>query len=83
MITTKAFEVVGVRSLFKFNPLDRAWRDVRRITLHTRESLFMRLLAAGEISGQVFVKEKYGPRLEARRTWADLGYPRQQDSAVA
>ena len=83
MITTKSFEVVGVRSLFKFNPLERAWRDVRTITLHTRESLFMRLLATGEISGETFVKEKYGPRLETRRTWADLGYPRQERSAVA
>ena len=82
-VTTRAFEVVGVRGLFKFNPLERAWRDARTISLHTRESLFMSQLAGGELSGTKFVKEKYGPRLETRKTWADLGHPRQQDSAVA
>jgi alkylation response protein AidB-like acyl-CoA dehydrogenase len=78
MITTKAFDVVGVRSLFKFNPLERAWRDVRTVTLHTRESQLMRLLSEGDVSGKRFAKEKYGPRLEPgeRKSWADLGLPR-------
>ena len=49
MITTGAFDVIGVRALFKFNPLERNWRDVRTVTLHTRESQLMRLLAEGEI----------------------------------
>jgi alkylation response protein AidB-like acyl-CoA dehydrogenase len=84
MITTKAFDVVGVRALFKFNPLERAWRDVRTVTLHTRESQLMRLLAEGDISGQKFVKEKYGPRLEPsqRKTWDDLGL-RPENRAAA
>lgn len=83
MVTTKSFEALGVRSVFKFNPLERAWRDVRTVTLHTRESQFMRFLAEGEISGENFVKEKYGPRLQKRKSWADLGYPRELAAAVA
>lgn len=85
MITTKSFDVTGVRALFKFNPLERAWRDVRTVTLHTRESQLMRLLAEGDISSQKFVKEKYGPRLDPseRRTWADLGLPRPGESTKA
>lgn len=79
MITTKAFEVIGVRSVFKFHPLARAWRDARTVTLHTRESQLMRLLAEGDVSGKKFAKEKYGQRLEPheRRTWADLGISRE------
>jgi alkylation response protein AidB-like acyl-CoA dehydrogenase len=78
MVTTRAFDVVGVRALFKFNPLERAWRDVRTVTLHTRESQLMRLLSEGDIRGTKWRKEKYGPQLapSERRTWADLGLPR-------
>lgn len=84
-VTTNAFDVCGVRGVFKFNPLERAWRDARTVTLHTRESQLMRLLAEGEISGQRFTKEKYGPRLEQRRNWHDLGIEREtpEPSATA
>jgi alkylation response protein AidB-like acyl-CoA dehydrogenase len=84
LVTTKSFELLGVRAIFKFNPLERAWRDVRTVTLHTRESLFMRLVANGDITGEKFVKEKYGPRLKPheRKTWADLGYPRDPVRAM-
>jgi alkylation response protein AidB-like acyl-CoA dehydrogenase len=82
MLTTRAFDVVGVRALFKFNPLERNWRDVRTVTLHTRESQLMRLLAEGDVSGRKFAKEKYGQRLETRRTWADLGLPRPIEPAA-
>jgi alkylation response protein AidB-like acyl-CoA dehydrogenase len=76
MVATKCFDVIGVRALFKFNPLQQSWRDIRTVTLHTRESQFMRLLAAGDISGQRFTKEKYGERLSTRKTWSELGIPR-------
>jgi alkylation response protein AidB-like acyl-CoA dehydrogenase len=76
-IATKAFDVVGTRALFKFNPLERAWRDIRTVSLHTRESQLMGLLAKAEISGDLFAKAKYGHRIapEERKTWSDLGMP--------
>jgi alkylation response protein AidB-like acyl-CoA dehydrogenase len=76
-IATKAFDVVGTRALFKFNPLERAWRDIRTVSLHTRESQLMGLLAKAEISGDLFAKSKYGHRIapEERKTWTDLGMP--------
>lgn len=85
MVTTKAFEVIGVRALFKFNPLERALRDARTVSLHTRESQLMRLLADGEVTGNRFVKEKYGKRIEQpdRRGWSDLGLGNSQDAASA
>jgi alkylation response protein AidB-like acyl-CoA dehydrogenase len=73
LITNKGFEVCGTRSLFKFHPLERAWRDVRALTLHTRESQLMRLLMEGRLSDDFQSKQKYGPRLEKRKSWADLG----------
>jgi alkylation response protein AidB-like acyl-CoA dehydrogenase len=77
-IVNSAFDVCGVRSVFKFNPIDRSWRDARTVTLHTRESQLMRLLAEGEVSGARFTKEKYGRRLDEfeRKTWADVGLSR-------
>jgi alkylation response protein AidB-like acyl-CoA dehydrogenase len=71
-----AFEVVGVRALFKWNPVERAWRDARTITLHTRESLLMRLVAEAETNDRYFAKAKYGHRLAAdeRVTWESLGF---------
>lgn len=76
-IATKAFDAVGTRALFKYNPLERAWRDIRTVSLHTRESQLMSLVAQSEITGEAFSKAKYGHRVEEskRRTWADLGYP--------
>lgn len=71
-IATQGFEVVGVRALFKFNPLERIWRDARVASLHTRESQFMKLLSIGELRGDKFPKKKYGERLTARKTWTEL-----------
>ncbi len=76
-VATKAFDIVGTRALFKFNPLERTWRDIRTVTLHTRESQLMGLVADAEINGEYFAKAKYGHRIEPkdRKTWADLGVP--------
>jgi alkylation response protein AidB-like acyl-CoA dehydrogenase len=82
MVCTKAFEAVGVRALFRWNPIERAWRDARTVTLHTRESLLMRVVAEAEASGDRFAKQKYGVRVpdEERVTWASLGLPRREPS---
>jgi alkylation response protein AidB-like acyl-CoA dehydrogenase len=72
-ITSNAFDVVGARALFKFNPLDRAWRDAKTVVLHSRESAYMRMITEGAVSGQLFSKQKYGDRVTQRTTWADLG----------
>lgn len=72
-ITTRGFEVVGTRAVFKFNPLERLWRDARVVSLHTRQSQILQLLAEGVVAGEFFPKQKYGARVEQRRTWADLG----------
>jgi alkylation response protein AidB-like acyl-CoA dehydrogenase len=76
-VATKAFELVGTRALFKFNPLERAWRDIRTVSLHTRESQLMTLLARSEITGEQFAKVKYGRRIpvDERTSWSDLGMP--------
>jgi alkylation response protein AidB-like acyl-CoA dehydrogenase len=71
-IATQGFDVVGVRGLFKFNPLERIWRDSRTVSLHTRESQFMRLLSIGELRGDKFTKKKYGEQLDSRKTWSEL-----------
>jgi alkylation response protein AidB-like acyl-CoA dehydrogenase len=71
-IATQGFDLVGVRGLFKFNPLERIWRDIRTVTLHTRESSFMKLLARGELRGEKFPKLKYGDKLSDRKTWDEL-----------
>jgi alkylation response protein AidB-like acyl-CoA dehydrogenase len=71
-IATEGFDLIGVRALFKFNPLERIWRDARTVTLHTRESSFMRLLALGELRGEKFPKQKYGDKLDYRKTWDEL-----------
>ncbi|GAW49604.1 MULTISPECIES: acyl-CoA dehydrogenase family protein [unclassified Nocardioides] len=76
-VVTKAFDVVGTRALFKFNPLERAWRDLRTVSLHTRESQLMGLVAKAEITGDRFAKAKYGYRIaeEQRKNWSELGFP--------
>lgn len=70
-IATQGFEVVGVRGLFKFNPLGHIWRDIRTVTLHTRESQLMRLVSEGALKGNKFPK-KYGKQIKERRTWEQL-----------
>lgn len=71
-IATQGIDVVGVRGLFKFNPLERIWRDARTASLHTRESQFMKLLSIGELRGDKFTKKKYGAQLSTRKTWDEL-----------
>nr|WP_309402144.1 acyl-CoA dehydrogenase family protein [Aminobacter niigataensis]WMD00082.1 acyl-CoA dehydrogenase family protein [Aminobacter niigataensis] len=71
-VCTQGFDVVGTRGLFKFNPLERIWRDARVVSLHTRESSFMRLLSIGELRGDKHTKKKYGEKLETRKTWSEL-----------
>jgi alkylation response protein AidB-like acyl-CoA dehydrogenase len=73
-ITTRGFEVTGVRGLFRPNPLERGWRDARTVSLHTRESTYMGLVARAELTGSSFVKEKYGERLGHEVTWESLGF---------
>jgi hypothetical protein len=73
-IASSAFDVIGARGLFKFNPLDRLWRDAKTVVLHSRESHYMRMHGEAAISGEPFSKQKYGPRSAARCTWADLGF---------
>ncbi|BCW42663.1 butyryl-CoA dehydrogenase (plasmid) [Arthrobacter sp. StoSoilB3] len=77
-VCTKAFEAVGTRGLFKWNPLERLWRDARTVTLHTRESLIMQVAANAELNEDYFAKAKYGHRIppENRVTWASLGMRR-------
>jgi alkylation response protein AidB-like acyl-CoA dehydrogenase len=72
LVTTKAF-VCGTRALFKFHPLERAWRDARALTLHTRESQLMRLIVEASVSEEFHPKQKYGPKLAQRKSWKDLG----------
>ena len=72
-VTTKAFDVCGTRALFKFHPLERAWRDARALTLHTRESQLMRLIVEASVTKEFHSKQKYGPKLAERRSWKELG----------
>jgi alkylation response protein AidB-like acyl-CoA dehydrogenase len=74
MVSDKAFEICGTRSLLKFLPLERASRDIRTASLHTRDTQLVRLqLRAILNDGKMFSKQKYGDRLSHRKTWTDLG----------
>lgn len=72
-ITTTGFDVIGTRALLRSNPFERAWRDARSASLHTRASQHMRMVVESKLSGEYFPKRKYGPRLTSRKTWKDLG----------
>lgn len=74
MITTKAFEVCGTRALFKFHPIEMFLRDTLTASLHTRQSQLMRLLAEAVVEGgEFFPKQKYGEKVDDRKTWKELG----------
>jgi len=83
LVSNKAFEVIGTRAVFRWNPIERLWRDARVASLHTRENLIMRTVAQGEISGKLFAKAKYGRRLpqSERKTWKDLGLEAEPEPA--
>ena len=74
-IATKAFDICGTRALFKFNPVERMWREIRTSSLHTRDTQLMRQLADGIINGgKQFSKIKYGKKYDKTPTWKDLGF---------
>jgi alkylation response protein AidB-like acyl-CoA dehydrogenase len=73
-VTTKAFDVCGSRSAFKYLPFDRALRDVRTFTLHTREIDLLRLVVEATLGGEFHSKQKYGRKLRPR-SWEALGVP--------
>ncbi|MBK8770251.1 MAG: hypothetical protein IPM06_07455 [Rhizobiales bacterium] len=72
MVTNKAFEVCGARSAFRDMPFERAWRDARMFSLHTRESKNARLHAKAIVTGDFHAKREYSKSAERRR-WEDYG----------
>ena len=81
---TDAFDICGTRALFKFNPLERIWRDVRTSILHTRDTQLMALLVAGILDGgRQFSKQKYGQKLDRTPTWEELGIGKMGSAEVA
>ncbi|TGS85889.1 acyl-CoA dehydrogenase [Mesorhizobium sp. M3A.F.Ca.ET.174.01.1.1] len=83
MVSTKAFEIVGTRAVFRWSSIPRLMRDARVATLHTRESMIMKTVAKTELSRDYHPKAKYGRRLpeSERKTWADLGFRFNRDAA--
>lgn len=71
-VANKAIEVVGSRGTFRHLPLERALRDVRTFTLHSRDSRNMRRVAEAALSGEYHSKQAYGPKVESL-TWESLG----------
>jgi alkylation response protein AidB-like acyl-CoA dehydrogenase len=71
-ITNKAFEICGASAAFRTYPLDRALRDTRTFTLHTRESANMRLLAHATVKGEFHAKQWFASAAD-QLTWADFG----------
>ena len=64
MITTRAFDVAGARSIYKVYPFDLALRDARAFSLHFRESQVLQLIARADYGEPFHSKQKYGPKLE-------------------
>lgn len=74
MVANRAFEICGTRSLMRFLPIERAWRDIRTAALHTRDTQLARLQARAILAGgKMFSKQKYGNKLSQRKTWRDFG----------
>ena len=63
MITTRAFDVAGARSIYRVYPLDLALRDARAFSLHFRESQVLQMLARADFGEPFHSKQKYGPKL--------------------
>ena len=78
LVTTKAFEICGARSAFRDFPLDRAFRDVRMYTLHTRESKNARLLTNAIVTGDFHAKQWFSDQAN-RLTWEHFGVVRPRD----
>lgn len=70
-VTNKAIEVVGARGTFRTLPLERALRDVRTFTLHSRDSRNTRRIAEAAVKGVSHSKQVYGPLAE-RLTWEQI-----------
>jgi alkylation response protein AidB-like acyl-CoA dehydrogenase len=83
MVSNKAFDIIGTRAVFRWSPVQRFWRDARVISLHTRETTIMKVVADGEIKQEFFFKAKYGKRLPpgSRKTWRELGFSPVWDAA--
>ncbi|MGH7068760.1 MAG: acyl-CoA dehydrogenase family protein [Acetobacteraceae bacterium] len=78
MIADRAFDVCGSRAAFRFLPIERAARDIRVASLHTRDTQLARLQARGILAGgKMFSKQKYGNKLAKPKTWSDLGIMRE------
>jgi alkylation response protein AidB-like acyl-CoA dehydrogenase len=71
-ITSKVFEICGASAAFRRFPLERALRDTRTFTLHTRESSNMRLLANAAIKGEFHAKQWFAPKAQ-NLTWENFG----------
>jgi alkylation response protein AidB-like acyl-CoA dehydrogenase len=81
-ITSTAFDICGTRAARRDVPLERALRDVRMYTLHTRESRLMRVLTEAELGGNFHAKQQFGPKL-GRQSWEALGITRPPAPASA
>lgn len=64
MTTTRAFEIYGARGTVKSLPLERAYRDMRILSLHHRELTLMRLLTDADLGVPFHPKQNYGPPKE-------------------
>ncbi|HEY7296074.1 MAG TPA: acyl-CoA dehydrogenase family protein [Dehalococcoidia bacterium] len=70
-VTNKSIEVVGARGTFRRLPLERALRDVRTFTLHSRDSRNTRRIAEAAAKGASHSKQAYGPLVE-RLSWEQI-----------
>ncbi|MET8520874.1 acyl-CoA dehydrogenase family protein [Nocardioides sp. NPDC004968] len=71
--TRRSFELVGTRAAMRKAPFDRYRRDSRVASLHTREWQHMEWVARGDLTGERFAKEKYGPAPSAAAVEAGTG----------
>lgn len=60
LVTSRAFEIYGARSAFRNLPFDRAWRDVRMLSLHHRETSLIRMLVDAQLGHPYHSKQNYG-----------------------
>jgi alkylation response protein AidB-like acyl-CoA dehydrogenase len=83
MVSNKAFDIVGTRAVFRWNPIQRFWRDARVISLHTRETTIMKVVANSELKQEFYFKAKYGKRLPPgeRKSWKELGFEQVKEAA--
>lgn len=72
LITNQVFEILGTRVTFRKFPFERAWRDARTFTLHTRETKSTRILADALIKGDFHSKQIFSKRPE-QKSWESFG----------